>query len=367
MFRNPNLLWSNRTSNNFTVTRNKIQAPPAVVMEPDPSYVPDIPDPFAFAKAQIDDTENVPGLICEIKTYEARYDSRGDQVVLQVGKRRDLDDDEEDRDHDSALVLTRFYDHHENLDYTQLEIRSPHVIAALREVIVEYPGINLHSSKKITIPGLPKCFFHYREELNAYGLALQDPIAIQHLVFALGYMYQTLHNEIISYFHLMVTPTSAPSLAFVDLWMAFRPGILIYSKISRCCEVDHVGKVRRLKSMTRCECTKRNCEASKWRLKIEHIDYDGTNFGFSEDVYWTILPYQDYKRIDQLPLFPFEFHPDKEALSRALVARGKKFVGLQGVHHRYYEGTAKSLSPFRLNTVFGEEDEFAVQSIPVGP
>lgn len=335
-------------------------------MEPDNIYNPDIPDPFAFAKAQIDDTENVPGLICEIKTYEARYDSRGDQVILQVGKRRDWDD-EEDRDHDSALVLTRFYDRLENLDYTQLEVRSPHVIAALREVIIEYPEINLHNSKKVTIRGLPKCLFHYREELQAYGLALQDPIAIQHLVFALDYMYQTLHSEIISYYHLMVTPSSAPSLAFVDLWMAFRPGSLIYSKIGNYYEVDQADQVRRLKSMSRCACTKRHCHQSRWTLELELIDYDGTNFGYVDSgIYWLIRPYQNYKRIDELPIFPFEYHPNKEAISRALVARGKKFIGLQGVHHRYYEGAVQSLSPFRLDTAWGQEDEFEVQSIPVG-
>lgn len=316
------------------------------------------PDPFAFAKAQVDDTEDLPGLICEIKTYEARYNSRGDRIVLQVGKRRGFDDIE-DRDHDSALVLTRFYDRHEDLEYTELEVRSPHVKAALRAVIVdvEYPELNLESPK-IIIRGPPKCFFHYREELNTYGLALQDPTAIQHLVFALDYMYRTLHNEIISYYHLMEAPSSAPGLEFVNLWMAFRPGRLIYERD------DQTDRLFRLKSMTRCACVKRPCHQSRWHLSLEYIDYDGTNFGY-HDASHDIHPYQNYKRIDELPIFPFEYHLNKDAISRDLVERGRKFIGLQGIHHRYYEGRVQSLAPFRISSIWGEEDEFPIQSMTV--
>ncbi|MCJ1262988.1 hypothetical protein MMC22_002858 [Lobaria immixta] len=322
-------------------------------MEPDNFH---FPDPFAFAKAQTDATEDVPGLTCEIKTYEARYDSRGDQVILQVGKRRDIDD-EENRNFDSALVLTRVYDRHEELDYTELEIRSPHVKTALQKVIVEYPELNL-ASPKIIIRGLPKCFFHYRQELQAYWLTLQDPTAMQHLVFALEYMYQTLHTEIISYYYLMETPSSAPGLEFVNLWMAFRPGCLVYSRI------DHIDAVFRLKSMTRCTCTKRHCWQSRWLLEVERLDYNGMNFGYTKD-HFCIRPYQYHKRIDELRIFPFEYHPNKKAISRALVSRGRKFISLHGIHHRYYEGTAEALSFFRINSIWGEEDEFPLQSITI--
>lgn len=317
------------------------------------NFIDTFPDPFAFAKAQVDDSGDGPGLICEMKAYEARYDLRGKHVILQVGKSRDLRT-EGDSDRDSALVLTSYFDRLEQLDYTELEIRSPHVIAALREVVVEYPGIYLEG-RKITIRGLPKCFFHYREELQAYSIALQDPLAIKHLVFVLDYMYQTLHNELISYYHLMLTPSSSPGLEFVNLWMAFRPGDLVYRRI------DHIDIVYRLKNMTRCTCTKRHCWFSRWAVTVERLDYDGSNFGYAkEDIY--IRPYKNYKRIDELPIFPFEYHSNKEAISKALVARGRKFINLKGIHHQYYEGTVDSLSAC---TLWGE-DEFPIQAITVG-
>lgn len=315
------------------------------------------PDPFAFAKAQVDDSEDGPGLICEMKAYEARFDSRGQQVTLQVGKRRGLHF-EGDRDRDSALVLTSYFNAREELDYTELEIRSPHVIAALREVVVEYPGMNLQS-QKITIQGLPTCFFHYRGELQEYSIALQDPMATKHVAFALDYMYQTLHNELVSYYHLMLTPSSSPGLEYANLWMVFQPGCLVYTRIG------HVDKVYRFKSMAKGPCMTRDCRGSRWILVVERLDYDGINFGYDRESV-CIPSYKNYRRIDELPIFPFEYHSNKEAISSALVARGRKFISLQGVHHKYYEGTVKSLSAFRLSTIWGEEDEFPIQSITVG-
>jgi len=69
--------------------------------------------------------------------------------------------------------------------------------------------------------------------------------------------------------------------------------------------------------------------------------------------------------LDQLKIFPLEYHTNKEDLTASLVARGKKFVSLQGIHYKSYEGIAEALSPWRINTMFGEEDEFPLQSMMV--
>ena len=314
------------------------------------------PDPFAFAKAQIDDTEDAPGLRCEVKTYEARYNSKGERLTLQVGTKRDLKE-QKDRDHDSALVLTRFYDRDKELEYTELEIRSPHINAAIREVINEYPGINLHA-RKIVIRDLPKCFFHYRNELQAYGTTLDDPITVQHIVFALQYMIQVLQRELVSYYTLIDSPYTAPGLEFVNLWMAFRPGSLIYTQTNK------IDRVLRLRTMDRCACTKPDCYRSKWVLCLDRINYNGTDFGL-EQSYLHIRPFDGYKRLEDLHCFPLDYHFNKHKIVTSLVARGRKFISLRGAHHRYYDGIAESLSSLRRQDIFGEEDRFPLQSIPV--
>ncbi|KAH9903181.1 hypothetical protein C8Q73DRAFT_673492 [Cubamyces lactineus] len=45
-------------------------------------------------------------------------------------------------------------------------------------------------------------------------------------------------------------------------------------------------------------------------------------------------------RIDSLQIFPIRFHPDAARLEATLVARGKRWLSLQGVHHMQYDGPA---------------------------
>lgn len=310
-------------------------------------------DHFNFATVEPEEVEDNAGLKCELKTYEARYNSQGKRIILNVGTRKELDPPSE-KTHESALVLTRFYDKEKDLEYTELAINSPHIKAALRKVVSEYPGVNLQT-KEIVIRDAQKCFFHYRKELQAYGSNLDNAVAIQHLLFALEYMYKTLQNELYSYYIFVETPSLAPSLDFPNLWMAFRPGDLIYT------QTYNVKRVLRFKKMERCSCTLPWCPKSRWLLYAEFIDYDGTNFGFVNDLYY-IYPYDNYKPFEELKVFPLRYHSNKEAIIEDMLARGRKFVSLHGVHHREYEGIAEALASSRRCSLLGEEDEFPLQS-----
>ncbi|KAH7416737.1 P-loop containing nucleoside triphosphate hydrolase protein [Cadophora sp. MPI-SDFR-AT-0126] len=314
-------------------------------------------NPHTFFSGSVDPDET-EGLTCEIKTYEARYNAQGERVSLQVGARREHGR-LHDRDHDSALVLTRFYKTDKELDFTQLEVRSPHFKAALRAVIEDYPGVNIHSGR-IVIRDLPRPIFHYREEIQRYGSQLQDPIAKEHVAFGLRHMYKTLQNEVKSYYNLMQSlHVRLPGLEFLTLWMAFRPGCLIYQK------EDNVEVVLRLKDMTRCPCPKPKCWDGHWTLTAERIDHNGTDFGHVEEKI-AIRPYDGYRPLQVLNAFPLEYHPEKDRIIEALVARGKSFISLMGIHHRWYSGTASALSLTRKTSVIeGEEDMFSLQSITI--
>ena len=314
------------------------------------------PDPFALAKARDDDSTKAPGLKCEVKIYEARYNSKGIRTPLQVGIERTFRE-QVDKDHDSALVLTRYYKkdlEQDTLEYTELEIRSHHIKKALREVIKEYPGVDL-SASKVVIKDLPKCFLHYYDELNAYGLTLQDPIAVQHLVFALEYMFRVLQDQLVSYYNFMELPSHAPGLEFVNLWMVFRPGDVIYVK------EENISKACRLRSMDRCSCTKKDCPTSHWMLSLDVLDFDGTRLGLRTT--WVyIQPYEDYRKLEDLKAFPLRYHSNADSERAMLVARGRKFVDLAGVHYRSYAG--KATTPYDFIT--DEDDEPPLQSLAVG-
>jgi hypothetical protein len=89
---------------------------------------------------------NSTGLKCELKSYEARFNVRGERVALQVNTRRGIEENK-DRDHESGFVVTRWCDKDKALECTDLEVQSPHAKVALRSVIGQYPGVNLHSKK----------------------------------------------------------------------------------------------------------------------------------------------------------------------------------------------------------------------------
>lgn len=84
------------------------------------------PSVFANVRSDPDDIDYTAGQRLEIKIYEARYNSKGDRIPLQTGINKN-NWQPKDKDHDSALILTRFYDRDRDLEYTQMEVRSPYI------------------------------------------------------------------------------------------------------------------------------------------------------------------------------------------------------------------------------------------------
>ena len=195
---------------------------------------------------------------------------------------------------------------------------------------------------------------HYRKELQEYGLNLRDEEAIKHLVFALKYMYKTLESEIFSYYNL-VEISSTPSIDFLNLWMVFRSGDYIFTK------TGDSERVLRFEDMSRCQCPIPWCYNRRWTITAKYIDYDGTDFGECK-TYFYVRHYEGYVFLKDLKVMPLQYHPDPESVIVRMVERGNKFISLHGKHHRAYAGIAEALSPDRRTNIFGEEDEFPIQS-----
>ena len=315
-----------------------------------------VDDPFAFLHETFDPDDDDEGVICEITRYESRYNAKGDRVSLHVGR-----DNEttiyKDATYVSAIVFTKYYKQDTSLDFTEIAIRSPYMRKALREIVREYPGLSL-DAPVVYIRDQPRCIFHYRKELDSYCRALSNEQERKHVKFMLQFMCQLLKTEMIIFFHHMEAPVIPESLNFAHLWMAFIPGELVYVK------VDEIETVLRLKSMSE---SPRKCSVHRtqnWSLVCSYIDYDGEDFGICQR-YLTIFNFENYKRLDSLNCFPLRYHPKKDEITIRMLVRGKNFLQLHGVHHRMYEGPVEALSPFRNNGIFGEEDEFPLQSIIV--
>ena len=175
---------------------------------------------------------------------------------------------------------------------------------------------------------------------------------MEHLVFILNYMYKSLESEISSYYTFMESQSLAPGIDSKHLWMAFRPGDLIYTKM------DGVDKIVRLKSTI-------GGRGHSLALHAEDIQYDGTDYGHCK-VELYIKGYRGYKPLEELQSCPLQYMQRKDAIIASLITRGRKFLGLRGVHHRHYEGLAETLSPFPVIPYDSEEEySYSRQSLMV--
>lgn len=272
------------------------------------------------------------GKICEMHTYEARFNSKGERMYLQTGRKVEFEP-ESSRSDSVAMVLVREFDSKKALQGTVLEIRSPHVKAALKSIIKSYPGINFDTSTFVTLRDEPQCLFHYRKELLAHAKAMKQNHleARNHVIFCVKYALYALRKGCRAYKSTMTGSGTALGLEFEHLWMAFKPGDYIYSK-----DV-HTETASRLVSIERS-----HHEGGAWRLLLERIEYDGQYFGHVRRAV-NIFPYEGFKPLIHLRYFPVRFHPEKVRIMEQLVQRGKLYVSLHGCHYKQYQGVVEFL------------------------
>lgn len=165
---------------------------------------------------------------CELDVYETRLNTRGEFVCLRAGTEVDFKPLKR-RSHRACLVLDRNYNTNGEHSCTKLEIQSRHIINALREVIVTYPGVNF-TSKSVTIHEPPRCLFHYRNELREYAESSNSEKLKSHMQLCLQYIEKTLHYEIKLLKSIKINHLRALELEHRHLWVIFKPGCLIYQK-----------------------------------------------------------------------------------------------------------------------------------------
>ena len=334
---------------------------------------------FGSADSFLDFTQNIrparpsaafrfenAGSKCEVKHFDAIFNSKGDRVTVSSGARLALSRDRDGRSYESALVLTRYWTRKGDEDYTELEIRSPHMKAAIKAIVPEYVNTDI-DTKHITLRDEPRPIFHYRDQLFAYGAALEPNSEAQnHISFLLEYMYQELSSEIYTWVTMVeLAYGDSACLDFPNLWMLFRPGDLVYLTNAAAPTVTKTARVIEFQSMSRCKCDRALCTRKDWTITGWYIDYNGNTFGY-RGVSGRITYFDGLRAVKELPILPIRFHPDEQSIRATLTARGKKFTELHCARYLRYKGVAEVLGNDRNVTMFGEEDEFPLQTTWVG-
>ncbi|RYP44820.1 hypothetical protein DL768_008752 [Monosporascus sp. mg162] len=313
------------------------------------------PNIFESANSFWDFTQNVrpvtkpsigfegAGLKCEVRRYDSVFNAKGERVVVSSGTRFNLSSDRDSKSYQSSLVLTKFWSRSGDEEYTELEIRSPHMKAAIKAIVPEFKDADI-DTKHITLRDEPRCIFHYRHELFNYGLCME------------------LSSQIYTWTVMVeLAGDTPPCLDFPNLWMLFRSDDLIYVTNAASPTVGKTSRVFKFQSMSRCKCDREWCRNKDWIISGLCIDYDGSAFGHR--VVRAKIPfYEGFRQLSELLVLPLHFHPDQDAIRSRLIARGKKFTEMHSQHYQRYRGVAEVLGNDRNVTVFGEEDEFPLQA-----
>lgn len=277
---------------------------------------------------------------CELHVYETRLDTRGDEVCLRAGTKIEFEPLKK-RSHRACLVLYRYYTSDRELFCTELEIQSRHIITALREVIVTYPGVDF-TSKSVTIPEPPRCLFHHQDELRGYAKSSRNKRLKSHMQLCLQYMEKTLYKEIKILNSVKFDQSTSFELEHRHLWILFKPGCLVYHKGGRADEF-----LSRFQSISSLQNSKGEIES--WQIGSERTAWNGSGIGM-EKRFTNIPRYDGRKPVCDLAAIPLAFLPEEQRIRRDLLERGRKFLSLCGTRHCFYDGSAFLFSISSPNT-----------------
>jgi hypothetical protein len=174
--------------------------------------------------------------------------------------------------------------------------------------------------------------FHVWKELESYHQrATTDPsaaTAAEPLEILVDYVEST-YNPIQQHLSELFT---RQEITYDLLWALFRPNTEAYTACAgtgapRCVLYNH------------CEEKQRRDGSRYLHVNARYLDTDGTVLG-ETTVGIEIDHFRGAKRIERLSVYPLQYHPEAAEIRGQLIACGRKFASLMGIHHRQYEGKA---------------------------
>jgi hypothetical protein len=145
--------------------------------------------------------------------------------------------------------------------------------------------------------------------------------------------YFSLLLNFIEKAYLFTTKQIAALLKYYEiiynlLWNLFKFNMIIYTtcistKKPRCVKYNF-GEEKKLSS-----------GKIYYSIQCRYLDFDGKMFG-EVSTELAIFKFRETRRIETLPTFPLQFHPNKCKLTADLIQCGRIFISLIEVYYRQY-------------------------------
>ncbi|KAF5127133.1 ATPase family AAA domain-containing protein FIGL1 [Metarhizium anisopliae] len=209
-----------------------------------------------------------------------------------------------------------------------IDIKSPSLRDILREACRDIRGVSLAEDAPSVEQNV---LFHVRRFLRCRqdrAVDIQDTVTQSHLDLLVGYIDTTFRSVEDHLSALLVKG----EITYDLLWALFEPNTEVYTTCPgtgapRCVLYNHCEEMQEM-------------DGSKFmHLETRFLSTNGKFLGEASDR--SRIPFfRGAKRIELLPAYPLQYHPNRERVARELTQCGRRFVSLIGAHHRQYVGTA---------------------------
>ncbi|KAF8060680.1 hypothetical protein FPV67DRAFT_1511033 [Lyophyllum atratum] len=249
---------------------------------------------------------------------------------------------------DYNFVIVRKYNRNENIEPTvKIVVKSEYLLKACKDVIQTWPGISWNSDPleldpDMFITFLP-LFKTYRDELASKK---EKSEADPHVIASVDLLATSLASDYRATLAKIERLTSHGEMTFDLLFAILVPRTLFVTT----CAITRRPRLFKLVSSLRTSVEGKSC----YQLTCESVDLvdrmSNGNVGVGR--VQTIILVKAFKgttKIQNLDAYPLAYHPNEAQLHETLLRRGKKWVGLVGVHHKQYHGIAASKVLNKMN------------------
>jgi len=267
-----------------------------------------------------------PGARCEVKTLLQRQKKEEVEIVEKDSKSTLGDPYAQ-----YALVSKQSFDENHKLTGTMLEINSPQLLAALKDVVTYYPGEPLGFNTKFTIEDPFMMLVYHREELREYRETTSDATTKMHIMLLLDYLEKEAGQKGAEINDMIASGV----ITFPLLWMIFKPGDLIF---------EHKHGHARLFQVQRHGYGEHRAQGKYFDISCSFTSYDGIKVGTAGDK----LRIRDRKefftpfssQITALSVFPVKFLDcaESSSLQDRLSERGRRYLEIRDMCVMRYHG-----------------------------
>ena len=280
------------------------------------------------------------GTRLETLILRRKYDpkSREEKEVKVQSLKSTVLSEEQRKELEHALVIRQVYDATGRHEKTILNVNSPFILRAFRDVIKSHPIVPSTFEEPFELESPFQMLIHHWDDLDVHRRQTSDYDVRSHL----NLLFDFMESELGPDYHRLQAMWQKGHITYETLWSTFKPGSLLITF-----EDGHPWLLRCLRTGYEVY----NSIGPVCHVYGEYTDFDGRKLG---DATHEVQIRQKRSlnglhpgAINQLPIFPLSYWSQDETkideLKKRLQIRGEAFKEIDGVAQRYYHGSAKFL------------------------